>query len=73
MEIKWNFPANGDGQMRGWNEAGIQTFTGNKTAALAREICQNSLDASVGEEAVVVTFSRRTILTKNIPGYEEMQ
>ena len=73
MEMKWNFPANSDGQIRGWSEAGIQTFTGNKTAALAREICQNSLDAAIGEHAVYVTFSRQTISTKKIPGYEDFK
>lgn len=73
MEIKWNFPANSDGQIRGWSEAGIQTFTGNKTAALAREICQNSLDAAIDEHEVFVTFSRQTISTRKIPGYEDFK
>ena len=74
MEIKWNFPANSDGQIRGWSEAGIQTFTGNKTAALAREICQNSLDAALSERhPVSVFFTRCKIKSKNIPGYEEFK
>ena len=74
METKWNFPSNGDGQMRGWNEAGIQTFTGNKTVALAREICQNSLDAASNVKPfVAVSFTRRKIKTKNIPGYAKFK
>ena len=72
--MKWNFPANSDGQIRGWSEAGIQTFTGNKTAALAREICQNSLDAALNErQPVIVSFTRRKIKSKNIPGYEDFK
>ena len=74
MAMKWNFPANSDGQIRGWSEAGIQTFTGNKTAALAREVCQNSLDAALSEQhPVSVFFTRRKIKSKNIPGYEEFK
>lgn len=44
MEV-WNFPGNGNGQIRGLADAGIETFTGDEIRSLARETCQNSLDA----------------------------
>ena len=47
--MNWNFPANGGGQIRGIAEAGIETFTGKEISSLAREICQNSLDAAADE------------------------
>ena len=47
MTIEWKFPHNGFGQVRGVSDAGIETFTGTEIQSLAREICQNSLDAAV--------------------------
>ena len=45
MAIGWNFPSNDNGQINGISEAGIETFKGSPFPSLAREICQNSLDA----------------------------
>lgn len=45
MGIGWNFPYNNYGQITGISEAGIETFKGSPIKSLAREICQNSLDA----------------------------
>lgn len=42
---KWDFPNNNNGEIVGINEAGIETFKGSLFSSLAREICQNSLDA----------------------------
>lgn len=71
MSINWNFPNNGGGQIRGISDAGIETFTGTEIQSLAREICQNSLDASNLElnENVHVEFERYRINTNEIPGY----
>lgn len=71
MSINWNFPNNGGGQIRGISDAGIETFTGTEIQSLAREICQNSLDASNLEidENVYVEFERYRISTNEIPGY----
>ena len=67
--IGWNFPSNGGGLIRGIAEAGIQTFTGKEISALAREVCQNSLDAAANENsAVTVEFCRYEIESKKIPG-----
>lgn len=71
MSASWNFPNNGCGQVRGISDAGIETFTGTEIQSLAREICQNSLDATVeGSTTVVkVEFERYTINSNDIPGY----
>lgn len=73
MTNEWNFPHNGFGQVRGVSDAGIETFTGTEIQSLAREICQNSLDAAVeGENATVrVEFEQYRISSSDIPGYEQ--
>ena len=48
--IEWSFPANVVGQIRGYSDAGIETFSGDSASYLARETCQNSLDAVLNEE-----------------------
>lgn len=72
MNISWNFPNNGCGQTRGISDAGIETFAGAEIKSLAREICQNSLDAAPdgSSSEVVVEFERYIIKSKDIPGYE---
>ena len=45
MSIDWNFPGNNFGTLSGIGEAGIETFKGSPCRSLAREVCQNSLDA----------------------------
>ena len=43
---KWDFPKLGGGQKQGYTNSGIETFKGTELLDnLAREICQNSLDA----------------------------
>ena len=72
--IGWNFPSNGGGQIRGIAEAGIETFTGKKISSLAREICQNSLDAAADENfPVTVEFHRHNIATADIPDRDDFQ
>ncbi|WP_312702453.1 hypothetical protein [Sedimentibacter sp.] len=72
LNIAWNFPNNGCGQTRGISDAGIETFTGTEIQSLAREICQNSLDAAQEDTSleVVVEFERYRIQSNDIPGYE---
>ena len=58
-ELAWRFPMLDDGEEQGINDGGIATFRGSELYDnLAREICQNSLDAKApGEETVVVEFN----------------
>ncbi len=57
-EIGWHFPSNGGGLEDGYNDPGIATFAGSPLPSLAREILQNSLDASRSDlkEPVDVSF-----------------
>lgn len=47
--ISWNFPGNQDGQVKGVADAGIENFNGTELSSLARENCQNSLDAALND------------------------
>lgn len=73
MTIGWKFPHNGYGQVRGVSDAGIETFKGTELQSLAREICQNSLDARrEGSSATIkVDFERYEIASSEIPGYKQ--
>lgn len=73
MAIEWNFPSNNFGTLNGIGEAGIETFKGAPYRSLAREICQNSLDARVSKDKPVkVVFSLSSIASKNVPKFEEL-
>ena len=67
--LKWNFPNNGCGQIRGISDAGIETFTGSEIKSLARETCQNSLDAKINgnNKKVHIEFERYCINSEDIP------
>ena len=70
---RWNFPNNGDGQIKGVADAGIENFNGTELTSLAREICQNSLDAAADDDnpKVVVEFERYFVDESNVPGLSE--
>ena len=56
--VKWRFPSNDNGENKGINDSGVATFKGTPLKSLAREICQNSLDAMAeGEDKVRIEFS----------------
>ena len=60
----WRFPILDGGKKQGINDSGIATFAGSELYNnLAREICQNSLDAKDEEikDPVVVSFNLKTI------------
>lgn len=74
MGIGWNFPTNNFSQLNGISEAGIETFRGAPYSSLAREICQNSLDAILDKDKpVTVEFKKIYIDKYKIPGYEELK
>ena len=60
--IKWDFPLLGTGNEQGYSNAGIETFKGTELIDnLAREICQNSLDAKQSVDVpVIVSFSLKS-------------
>lgn len=75
MNICWNFPGNNDGKISGISEAGIETFRGDLLKSLAKEICQNSLDAVLdSKKRVLIEFKLYNIPLKEdkrISGLEE--
>ena len=69
--IGWHFPESGGGAYDGFNEAGIETFSGERFRSLAREILQNSLDAATTEK-VTVEFEVIPIPRSKFPGLSEL-
>ena len=65
--IQWRFPSNDHGENKGINDSGVATFRGTPLKSLAREICQNSLDAAMGK-TVRVDFNVFTVPTSDMPG-----
>ena len=62
--VKWDFPLLGSGNEQGYTNSGIELFKGVELIEnLAREICQNSLDAKDDDvsEPVKVVFEIATI------------
>ena len=72
MNVIWNFPHANHGQNQGSNEPGMEPFSYEPLNNLAREIVQNSLDARVGKEPVVVEFHKFSIPTTSFPGIESL-
>ena len=70
--IKWRFPSNDYGENKGINDSGVAMFRGTPLKSLAREICQNSLDAATGEKTIV-QFNVFKIKTKDIPGKDVLE
>lgn len=71
---KWDFPKLGGGQKQGYTNSGIETFKGTELLDnLAREICQNSLDAKDpdSDKPVKVEFNLTTIKKEVYPFIQE--
>ena len=70
----WYFPSRAYAETEGFSNAGLAEFRGNPLKALAREVCQNSLDAADGSgKPVLVEFQRSFIPISDFPGMEEMK
>lgn len=65
--IQWRFPSNDYGENKGINDTGVAIFRGTPLSSLAREICQNSLDAA-REKTTRVVFDIFSISSDTIPG-----
>lgn len=68
----WRFPSNDYGEKKGINDSGVSLFRGTPLRSLAREICQNSLDAA-REKTVIVEFNAFDISTNSLPGFEMLK
>ena len=70
----WNFPSNNYGQIFGIADSGVETFNGTPIKSLAREICQNSIDAHLDNSLPTrVEFSTFEIAPKDIPGFSDLE
>lgn len=67
----WIFPTTFDGGGIGFNDGGTQIFKNASIQSLAREVCQNSIDAKEEEVSlpVEVEFSTFYITKEEFPGY----
>lgn len=71
---EWSFPSNNNGQIYGIADGGVETFIGTPYKSLAREICQNSLDANLHNgKPTRIEFKRFEIEPKQIPGFPGLQ
>lgn len=50
MDNKWSFPINEDDSQTGISDSGIETFREDMYSSLARETCQNSMDAKLKDK-----------------------
>ena len=65
----WNFLTRGRGETEGYSNGSLAEYKGNPLQALAREICQNSLDASDGSgQPVIVEFENTYMNIDDFPG-----
>lgn len=75
MKMKWNFPSNNGGEIAGLNGS-VEFFAGSPLESLAREICQNSIDAKLPNRLPTkVVFDLFTIKKEEFPNrsdFEEM-
>lgn len=70
----WRFPSNNFTSESGLNNSDMETFKKDPMASLAREICQNSLDARREEcNKAIVEFEVFTINNTDIPGYSRLK
>lgn len=74
LSPKWNFPSNNHSQIIGIADSGVEMFKGTPIKSLAREICQNSLDARLDDsQPARIEFETFEIDPKNIPGAKTLE
>lgn len=68
----WHFPSTDNGEEDGLNDPLRENFEGNHEWFVAREMIQNSADATTGKGPVRVRFERVLIPTESIPGKNQL-
>lgn len=71
-EQKWRFPNNNYTNENGLDTSDMEMFKKDPVSSLAREICQNSIDAACGEKPVRVEFCLFQITREEIPGIDDL-
>lgn len=69
--VGFEFPIDGSGQWDGFNDPGIEHFTGNRLQHLGREVPQNTIDAKVGDPARI-SVQLVKVPTASLPGHAEL-
>lgn len=69
----WRFPGNNYTQDQGINTGDMETFASNPISSLAREICQNSVDARLDNQKAIIEFSLFDIKKENVPGIKRLE
>lgn len=69
---QWRFPDNRYTNENGLDTSDMEMFKKDPVSSLAREICQNSIDAADGEKPVRVEFCLFKITRKEIPGIDDL-
>ena len=73
MDLKWRFPDNGNGKEVGLETGDIDIFKKDPIGSLAREICQNSIDANCKSGCPTrIEFKTFTVKRDDIPGINEL-
>ena len=71
--MQWKFPSRNFGETEGYGNPGLEWFKDDPLKALAREICQNSLDACYDESAPVrIEFKFDFIPVECFPGMTDL-
>ncbi len=71
-EQKWRFPDNNYTNENGLDTSDMEMFKKDPVSSLAREICQNSIDAAYGQKPVRVEFSLFRINREEVPGIDDL-
>lgn len=71
---KWFFPSRDYGAIEGFSNPGLEMFKGEPIRAMAREVCQNSLDAKKdNDEPLRIEFKREFVKVADFPGMMDMR
>lgn len=71
-EQMWRFPDNNYTSENGLDTSDMEMFKKDPVSSLAREICQNSIDAAFGEKPVRVEFSLFQLSREEVPGIDDL-
>lgn len=73
LNNKWRFPGNNYTQDQGIDTPDMETFAQDPIASLARETCQNSIDARIEGKTAKIHFKTFDIEKNKIPGIERIE
>lgn len=69
---RWRFPDNNYTSENGLDTSDMEMFKKDPVSSLARESCQNSIDATFGPKPVRVEFSLFQVAREDVPGIEDL-